>query len=134
MCSSMLRLSAGKIKDFVTSYFKKFVAILWNKFYFTKYYIAVFYMRRQGLVLLILTLSLVCVNIYFLDIIQLFLQPYIQGKDSLLLTLQTFLITIGGALVGASAIVFTLVLFAMQINVERLPYGLFRKLSEDKNY
>lgn len=131
MCSSTLRLAACKMKDFTTRYFKKFVAILWKFFYFTKYYIAAFNRRMQGLVLLILTLPLVCVNIYFLDIIQSILAPYFKDNDSLL-TLRTLLITIGGALVGASAIVFTLVSFAMQINVERLPYGLFRKLSEDK--
>lgn len=119
------------MKDYITRHFRKIVATVWNKFYFAKYYIAAFNRRNQGLALLILILSLVCLNIYLLDIIQLFLEPYFQGKDNLL-TLQTFLITIGGALVGASAIVFTLVSFAMQVNVERLPYGLFHKLSDDK--
>ena len=32
---------------------------------------------------------------------------------------------------GAAAIVTSLVLFAMQVNIERMPYGLFRRLSED---
>lgn len=37
----------------------------------------------------------------------------------------------GGTLVGAAAIVSSLVMFAMQVNVERMPHGLFRRLSED---
>ncbi|MBE9638284.1 hypothetical protein [Salipiger mangrovisoli] len=41
------------------------------------------------------------------------------------------LITLGGALVGAAAIVSSLVLFSMQVNIERMPHGLFRKLSQD---
>lgn len=38
---------------------------------------------------------------------------------------------VGTTLVGATAIVFSLVLFALQVNVERLPHGLFRWLSRD---
>lgn len=38
---------------------------------------------------------------------------------------------LGAVLVGAAAIVSSLVLFAMQINVERMPHGLFRRLSSD---
>lgn len=37
----------------------------------------------------------------------------------------------GTALIGGTAIAASLVLFAMQVNVERLPYGLFRRLSDD---
>lgn len=120
------------MKNYITRYFRKIVATIWNKLYFAKYYIVAFNRRNQRVALFILILSLGCLNIYLLDIIQLFLEPYFKGNESSLLTLQTFLITIGGALVGASAIVFTLVSFAMQVNVERLPYGLFHKLSDDK--
>ena len=40
-------------------------------------------------------------------------------------------LALGGSLIGAVAISFSLILFAMQINVERTPHGLFRKLSSD---
>ncbi|HCD7745622.1 TPA: hypothetical protein ND538_001397 [Serratia marcescens] len=46
--------------------------------------------------------------------------------------LRSLLGGIGAALIGATAIAFSLVVFAMQINVERMPHGLFRKLSSDK--
>ena len=35
------------------------------------------------------------------------------------------------ALLGATAIAFSLILFAMQVNVERMPHGLFKRLSSD---
>jgi hypothetical protein len=45
--------------------------------------------------------------------------------------LRSLFQTLGGALLGATAIVSSLVLFAMQVNVERMPHGLFRRLSAD---
>ena len=44
---------------------------------------------------------------------------------------RTLLVTLGSALIGATAIAFSLIMFAMQVNVERMPYGLFRKFSSD---
>ena len=41
------------------------------------------------------------------------------------------LLQVGAAFVGATTIAFTLVMFAMQVNVERMPYGLFRRFSGD---
>ena len=46
-------------------------------------------------------------------------------------SLQTLLVSTGTALIGGAAIASSLVLFAMQVNVERLPFGLFRRLSSD---
>ena len=34
-------------------------------------------------------------------------------------------------MIGATAIAFSLIMFAMQVNVERMPHGLFRKFSSD---
>ncbi len=45
--------------------------------------------------------------------------------------MQTLLITLSGAMITAAAIAFSLIMFAMQVNVERMPYGLFRKFSSD---
>jgi hypothetical protein len=46
-------------------------------------------------------------------------------------SLAAFILNVGSALIGASAIVTSYVLFAMQVNIERLPHGLFRRLSDD---
>lgn len=56
----------------------------------------------------------------------------IHFSDSAALASATSLLSgIGGALIGAATIAFTLILFAMQVNVERMPHGLFRRLSSD---
>jgi hypothetical protein len=47
-------------------------------------------------------------------------------------TLKTLLAALGSALIGAAAIAFSLILFAMQVNVERMPHGLFKRLSSDR--
>jgi hypothetical protein len=67
------------------------------------------------------------------------LVPVIQARlqhlfptDDKLQGLCTLFVTVGGALLGATAIVSSLVLFSMQVNVERMPHGLFRRLSGDR--
>ncbi len=40
--------------------------------------------------------------------------------------------TIGAAMIGATAIAASFILFALQVNVERLPHGLFRHFSSDR--
>ncbi|MBO6701106.1 MAG: hypothetical protein JJ921_02120 [Pseudomonadales bacterium] len=41
------------------------------------------------------------------------------------------ILAFGAAMIGATAIAFSLIMFAMQVNVERMPYGLFRKFGAD---
>lgn len=38
---------------------------------------------------------------------------------------------VGGSIIGATAIVFSVVMLAVQLNFARIPFGLFRKLSSD---
>ena len=40
--------------------------------------------------------------------------------------------TIGAAMIGATAIAASFILFALQVNVERLPHGLFKHFSSDR--
>lgn len=58
-------------------------------------------------------------------------QPYLRD-EKFVDTLRATALQLGSSLLGATAIVASLVLFAMQVNVERLPHGLFRRLSADK--
>jgi hypothetical protein len=58
------------------------------------------------------------------------LESYFSSKDKLSV-LSSLLLTLGGALIGAAAIAFTLIMFVMQVNVERMPHGLFHKFSTD---
>lgn len=45
---------------------------------------------------------------------------------------QSLLVGVGCALIGATAIVASLLLFSLQVNVERLPHGMFRRLNSDR--
>lgn len=58
-------------------------------------------------------------------------QLHFLGDKEHLASVQQFLVTLGGALIGATAIAFSLIMFAMQVNVDRMPHGLFRKFGSD---
>jgi hypothetical protein len=45
--------------------------------------------------------------------------------------IQQILMALGGALVGATVITFSFIVFALQVNVERMPHGLFQRLNSD---
>ncbi|HDU4304491.1 TPA: hypothetical protein RFS88_004908 [Klebsiella aerogenes] len=67
----------------------------------------------------------------------LFLMPYKHAfelyfsNENILSVLRSLLGGIGAALIGATAIVFSLIVFSMQTNIERMPHGLFRKFGSD---
>ena len=52
--------------------------------------------------------------------------------EALFKALGSLSLSFGTALVGVTAIIFTLIIFALQVNIERLPYGLFYSLNSDK--
>ena len=70
-------------------------------------------------------------NVYALPSLQTLLATKV-GTEEGIQTVQSLLLSTGSALIGAAAIVTSLVLFAMQVNVERMPHRLFRRLSEDR--
>ena len=57
-------------------------------------------------------------------------QEYFHGDR--LTRLSSLIVTIGAALVGSTAIAFSVVVFSVQINIERTPEGLFQTLSRDR--
>lgn len=79
---------------------------------------------------LIIILSILFFSIlYFIEPI--FQYYFIENKDAFK-DLKTFLVTISAGLVGLTAIIFTLIIFSMQTNLEKLPFGLFKNFSSDK--
>lgn len=74
--------------------------------------------------------ALSAISMAFLPSIQAVAEALFDSEDRLDWLRSVFL-TLGGALTGAAAIVSSLVLFAMQVNIERMPHGLFRRLSGD---
>jgi len=60
------------------------------------------------------------------------LRKVLDETDSIEIeTFRSLFQSLGGGLVGASAIAFALVMFAMQTNVGKMPHGLFKRLSSD---
>lgn len=85
---------------------------------------------RVALILLTITL-LFAISINYLSAIHALVEPTFASRDKIS-DLRSLLQGIGAALIGATAIAFSLVMFAMQVNVERMPHGLFFKFSSDR--
>ena len=73
----------------------------------------------------------IAASAYLLPTLQTLLETRFATEEAVQ-RVQSLLLNTGSALIGATAIVTSLVLFAMQVNVERMPHGLFRRLSEDR--
>ncbi len=87
---------------------------------------------RHGLKLAALSLlGGMVLSVFAMPLLQRVAGGYFSNSESLT-TLRSLLGGTGAALIGAAAIAFSLVVFAMQINVERMPHGLFRRLSSDR--
>lgn len=88
-----------------------------------------FYVKRVFIFTVVLLILLFC-SFWFYQDLRCILEPYFSNKESID-SLKTLFVSLGGALIGATAIAFSLIMFAMQVNVERMPHGLFRKFSSD---
>lgn len=87
---------------------------------------------RHGLKLgTLLLIAALISSVIMLPLIQRATGGYFEDGERIA-ALRSLLSDTGAALIGATAIAFSLVVFAMQINVERMPHGLFRRLSSDK--
>ena len=73
---------------------------------------------------------LVSATAYLTPILQPTLETHFATEEAVQ-RVQGLILNTGSALIGAAAIVTSLVLFAMQVNIERMPHGLFRRLSGD---
>lgn len=106
-------------------------ALIWQQLYRTRFRFLVWRQRHGAVAVAIILLALIGLSGFGVPALQELLHPILATEAELAL-LGSFLLTLGGALVGAAAIVSSLVLFAMQVNVERMPHGLFRRLSADR--
>ncbi|MDX0443300.1 DUF2254 domain-containing protein [Sinorhizobium medicae] len=52
-------------------------------------------------------------------------------EEAPLAALRTLFVTLGGSMLGATAISFSVAMLAVQLNFARIPHSLFRKLSQD---
>ncbi len=102
----------------------------WQRVYFLKnwfFNVKLNYGGRLGLLFLIV---LIVTSTIFIPALQSYFEPYFS-EPGRLDSIRALFLTLGGALIGATAIAFSLIMFAMQVNVERMPHGLFRKFSSD---
>lgn len=106
-------------------------AVLWQRLYVARYRYLVWKLRHGPVATAIFLLALTGISAFWIPALQGALEPSFATEVRLEL-LRSLFLTIGGALIGAAAIVSSLVLFSMQVNIERLPHGLFSKLSADR--
>jgi hypothetical protein len=121
-----LRIHIGTIKHKALIWY----AIYWQHFYTIKNRLTATIIRYKKIAILLIFLGLLILNCFIYPKINEIVEPYFQIRDRIN-GIQTLLITLGGAMIGATAIAFSLIMFAMQVNVGRVPYGLFRKFSSD---
>jgi len=105
-------------------------ARLWHQYYLARYYAVRLATRHVSVTTATFLMALIFLSAVATPEIQTVAGKLFATGDRLG-TLRNFLVTLGGALVGATAIAFSVVMFAVQMNFARTPYGLFRKLSSD---
>jgi hypothetical protein len=105
-------------------------AMLWHRFYWLRFRLLSWTTRYSGAVTVVAVMLLAATTGILAPRLQVFLEPHF-AEGNALADLRVLLVTLGGALVGATAIGFSVVVFAVQINFARMPYGLFHKLSSD---
>ena len=105
-------------------------AVYWQHYYRYKNWLLSKYFGHKVVVGVFVLTALAMVSWHYLPNVNMVIGPYFSDNTRFS-NFQTLLITLGSALIGATAIAFSLIMFAMQVNVERMPHGLFKKFSSD---
>lgn len=106
------------------------IAASWQYVYRAKYRLAGWGLRYGVIVSVAALPLLVSASFYLSPALQAVLGDH-YATERAIEGLRGLILNTGSALIGAAAIVTSLVLFAMQVNIERMPHGLFRRLSAD---
>ena len=110
---------------------KRRIATWWRSWYRIQYRLVNWKTRYGGYALVTIFFFFLLVVLYLLPIFQDVLGDHYSSQQRIE-ELRAWMLNVGSALIGATAIVASLVLFATQVNVERLPHGLFHRLSKDR--
>ena len=105
-------------------------ALVWRNIYTLRHWFLNTQHRYQAKIVLVLITTSVIVSFALVPAIQNELRPYLTNTERISMV-RNLCLNLGSALIGATAIAFSLIMFAMQVNVERMPHGLFRKFSTD---
>lgn len=106
-------------------------AKMWGRIYRGRFRVKKFRAKYRTILQVLLYSALVGMTVYFVPELQRTFQAFFSD-NSRISDLKIILVSLGGALIGAGAISFSLVMFSMQINIERMPHGLFWKFSSDR--
>ena len=110
---------------------RKRISTLWIYAHRAQHKLGQYRLRYAAILISAVLVLLVLASFYVLPYLQAALEVRYATEDAFH-GLQRLLLNVGTALIGAAAIVTSLVLFAMQVNIERMPHGLFRRLSTDR--
>lgn len=125
--------TCGFIKNIKTSISEKSskgIAYAWRYFLWAKYYAQTWLFKNKWKVAWFGILLLIILNFLLLPKIDPLVSMHFSDAESIQ-NLETVLTTLGGALIGAAFIAFSLVMFSMQVNIERMPHGLFFRFGKD---
>lgn len=119
------------MKNDIVRVVKRTYALAWQRFNRAQNRFLIWKTRHGTLANWILLALLICISAFLAPNLQHYLESYLSEK-SRFAAIRSLFLSLGSALIAAAAIAFSLIMFAMQVNVERMPHGLFRKLSTDK--
>jgi hypothetical protein len=132
------RSSALSVRSRLNGWIRSFVkwwlrsrALAWHRIYFLRYDALCWIAVHKGLLAVIALVLFLVLGAVVSLATQRPVTSYFLANDRLAF-LRNVLLALGGVLIGATAIGFSVVMFAVQINFARMPYGLFRKLSSDR--
>jgi hypothetical protein len=108
---------------------RRYSALLYARFSFIRYRMQRRMMMHGRWAITVALIALIVASAVPLPSFQHSVESYFTTDR--LSILRNLLATIGGALVGATAIAFSVVMIAVQLNFARMPHGLFRRLSSD---
>ena len=109
---------------------RRIIARFWHHLYWLKYKMVLTYRIHAAVATVASLFLLITGSLYFSSNMQNLLEIHFHIQENLG-DLKSLLLQLGAALIGAAAIAFSLIMFAMQVNVERMPHGLFRRFSTD---
>lgn len=125
------RIRMGELRSRLPVAFSRYYAFIWAHYYKRLQYLYAWKARFSVVALLVFSALIISAIAYFALELQGLFENLFPKEGNKFTDLRSLFLGLGSALVGATPIAFSLVIFAMQVNVERMPYGLFHKLSMD---
>lgn len=120
-----------KAKQTLMKAFALSKAKLWHRIYWALFRVLSWKSKYYVTIVIVMLVILIVISACLSPILQDVLEPYFSDEKKLN-HLRFLLRGLGTALMGAAAIAFSLIMFAMQFNAERMPHGLFQRFSKDK--